>query len=302
MSPPRRLTTWCRLLRLPNLFTVPGDPLAGFMLATGGVLDWRVAGAMATSLLLYCAGLLLNDYFDRHIDARERPDRPIPSGAAKAGAVLAVGLVLLVLGVGVAFAVGHAGAGAVAIALALAVFAYDAVLKRVPWLGPVVMGSCRAGSVVLGAAFVARPMAPPVVAAAGLMWVYISTVTLLASKETSSKPLGDTAIAPFAILVVGGCLLDAFILQPQWPVVVWAFGVLAIAAYLCGRGAWLVHRGRLPAPAFIGQLIRAVIPVQAAWSIWLIPLRHAVTMFQVLAVFALLYLGAAIASRRFYGS
>ncbi|MEM6507736.1 MAG: UbiA family prenyltransferase [Planctomycetota bacterium] len=30
--------------------------------------------------LLYCGGMVLNDYWDREIDAKERPGRPIPSG------------------------------------------------------------------------------------------------------------------------------------------------------------------------------------------------------------------------------
>ena len=38
--------TWLQLLRAPNLFTVPGDPLAGFLLASGGVFDLRTVGVM----------------------------------------------------------------------------------------------------------------------------------------------------------------------------------------------------------------------------------------------------------------
>ena len=30
--------------------------------------------------LFYVGGMYLNDYFDRAIDARERPERPIPAG------------------------------------------------------------------------------------------------------------------------------------------------------------------------------------------------------------------------------
>jgi hypothetical protein len=32
-----KLTAWLQLLRVPNLFTVPGDPLAGFSLAAVAV-------------------------------------------------------------------------------------------------------------------------------------------------------------------------------------------------------------------------------------------------------------------------
>jgi len=301
VSKPSPLTTWCRLLRLPNLFTVPGDPLAGFMLATGGVLDWRVAGAMATSLLLYSAGLLLNDYFDRHVDARERPERPIPSGAVKARTVLAIGLILLAAGVGVAFAVGHAGAGAVAIALALAVFGYDAWLKRVRWLGPLVMGACRAASVVLGATFACRPMAPPVVVAAGIVWAYIAAVTVLAARETSSTRPRHAAFVPGGILAAGIVVLwmawrpksplDA--LLPLFLLTGATVGALVEAAR--------VVRGKTPVPPFIGELIRYLILVQAAWAIW--PCGHTAHAYAVLGYGSIAWWSCAgFASSKFYGS
>jgi 4-hydroxybenzoate polyprenyltransferase len=67
-------------LRLPNLFTVPGDPIAGFLLACGAanqrvaLLDYRVAFAVIASLCLYSAGLVMNDLFDLEEDRRDRPE------------------------------------------------------------------------------------------------------------------------------------------------------------------------------------------------------------------------------------
>ena len=45
--------------------------------------EYLIAIPFAPALIismLYCAGMVLNDYWDRHIDAKERPQRPIPSG------------------------------------------------------------------------------------------------------------------------------------------------------------------------------------------------------------------------------
>ena len=36
----------------------------------------------------YVGGMYLNDYFDRAIDARDRPGRPIDAGEIRAGSVL----------------------------------------------------------------------------------------------------------------------------------------------------------------------------------------------------------------------
>ena len=40
------MKAWLQLFRVPNLFTVPGDPLAGFLIATGGRLDSRALCAV----------------------------------------------------------------------------------------------------------------------------------------------------------------------------------------------------------------------------------------------------------------
>ena len=92
--------------------------------------------------------MYLNDAFDRESDARERPERPIPSGRIGAGQVFAIGFGLLAAGVlGVAAAAGGpAGGGRAAVAsavlLAGVITAYDAWHKANP-LSPVVMGLCR---------------------------------------------------------------------------------------------------------------------------------------------------------------
>ena len=48
--------------------------------------------------LHYVGGMFLNDAFDREIDAVERPERPIPSGAMSATEVFAIGYGMLVAG------------------------------------------------------------------------------------------------------------------------------------------------------------------------------------------------------------
>src|SRR5438067_12984617 len=86
---------WLQLLRLPNLFTVPGDPLAGFLLAWDGKRELSfLALAIAVSLCFYGAGLLWNDLADRAVDRAERPQRPLPSGAVKTRSVWIVSFIL----------------------------------------------------------------------------------------------------------------------------------------------------------------------------------------------------------------
>ena len=74
-----RLQAYAQLVRLPNLPTALADILLGF-LATGSPTDARrwptYLLLMAASACLYCGGMVWNDYFDRDLDKRERPERP----------------------------------------------------------------------------------------------------------------------------------------------------------------------------------------------------------------------------------
>ena len=84
-----------RLLRIPIVFTAAANVAAGVMLARGGVLRASDLALCAASACLDLAGMALNDYFDRDIDALERPERPIPSGEIAPYFALGLGVALL---------------------------------------------------------------------------------------------------------------------------------------------------------------------------------------------------------------
>ena len=164
-----RLRTYLQLARVSNLPTVWTNVLAGIALAGAAVreslapagaasqrVETVVAAVPLTTLalllgamsLFYTGGMFLNDAFDREIDARERPERPIPSGAIGPRRVFALGFGMLALGwlaVWTHATAAGAGPGAplAAAALAGAIVAYDAWHKGNPW-SPVLMGLCRA--------------------------------------------------------------------------------------------------------------------------------------------------------------
>lgn len=188
--PPSGFAAWAQLLRLPNLFTVPGDPLVGFVLAGGLMATADLLALLpcaAASVLLYCAGLILNDVLDRKEDARDRPGRPIPAGLVSPGAAVIVAAALAAGGIVLA-AIVSLTAAAVAGALALAVLAYDAGAKRVGLLGPVTMGLCRGLSLLLGATAAGGAHATDlaVILASALLTAYIALVTYLASFEAGA--------------------------------------------------------------------------------------------------------------------
>ncbi|MBU4461217.1 MAG: UbiA family prenyltransferase [Verrucomicrobia bacterium] len=175
------------LVRIPNLFTVPGDPLAGALLAMADrgwnePLPWAAAGA---SLCLYAAGLIDNDLADLDEDRRDRPGRPLPSGAVASHHASAARLALLLVGLALA-AVCNLQSLLVACAIAATVLAYNRVLKRVPILGPLAMGACRGLSVLLGAVAVAPLAADASWTGSGVaaLTIYVAAVTQMARGET----------------------------------------------------------------------------------------------------------------------
>ncbi|MEV7076885.1 UbiA family prenyltransferase [Streptomyces sp. NPDC093990] len=144
-----RARAWAELLRLPALFTVPGDALAGAAAASARPTP-RTLLAIASSLCLYEAGMALNDWADRDVDAVERPHRPLPSGRIQPSAALGAACALTGAGLTLAACAGRR-ALTVAVPLAATVWAYDLALKNTP-AGPLAMATARGLDLLLGAA------------------------------------------------------------------------------------------------------------------------------------------------------
>src|SRR6478672_12325365 len=90
--------TLLRLGRVSNLPTVWTNVIAGATITNdaANLVDVALVGLAMTTF--YMGGMYLNDFFDRDIDARERPGRPIHAGDISAGAVSAIGFALLAVG------------------------------------------------------------------------------------------------------------------------------------------------------------------------------------------------------------
>ncbi len=258
------IVAWLRLVRPPNLPTVPGDPLAGFLLA-GGAWGWPVLWVAAAALCLYAAGLILNDVADVELDRRERPSRPLPSGAVSVRAARLVGCALLLAGVALA---GLAGPAALAagMALGLLTICYDFATPRGSVAGLLTIGACRAASVVLGIA----AASPRLVAAAPVAWLaaaglgcYIVAVSLLAAGETRQSSLGLKRWLPLATAALA--ILSVLALAPATPR--WRLGLACALIALWSIWQTTHRTGPAPAPALLGQAIgshiRALLPLQA---------------------------------------
>jgi chlorophyll synthase len=112
-----------------------GAPLQG----KGGLL---LAGIILTGPLVCGTSQMVNDWFDRHVDAINEPNRPIPSGRIAGSWGLWLAVCGSLLSLALAAAMGPV-VGVATIAALLLAWAYSAPpvrLKTSGWLGPLAVG------------------------------------------------------------------------------------------------------------------------------------------------------------------
>ena len=189
-----------RLGRVSNLPTVWTNVLAGVVLAGAAVEPGPFALLVVALSFFYVGGMYLNDAFDREVDRRERPERPIPSGEVSARTVFAAGFAFLVAGELLLAVFGRAAVVS-GLALAATIIWYDVRHKKDP-LSPVVMGLCRVLVYVTAAVAVAPELPRPVVVGAAVLLAYLIGLTYVAKQENLTEvanlwPLACLAV-PFA--------------------------------------------------------------------------------------------------------
>ncbi|BBB62977.1 hypothetical protein UNDKW_4704 [Undibacterium sp. KW1] len=274
-----RMGIYLRLGRVSNLPTVWTNVLAGAIVA--GSITGRPLSLMHTLLVMlaisafYCAGMYLNDAFDREIDARERPGRPIPSGQISARAVFAIGFVLQVAGIAI---LSYYGTWAIVCGCALAatILLYNVWHKGNP-LSPLIMGLCRALVYFVAAASVmmvelntavetaVEPsltstvlLNTTVVLAALAIWAHVVGLTYAAKQESLNR-LGS--LWPLLILAL------PVLLYGSRSVSSWADGGLALLMLLALIVADVIAVRLLITRHLAGSVPRAVAQLIAATSL-----------------------------------
>jgi UbiA prenyltransferase family len=196
-----KLWPYLQLMRPPNLITAIADVLAGFGVAA--TANFAALPLLITSTIcLYGGGVVFNDVFDRELDARERPERPLPSGRATLRQAILLGAFLLSFGVGTAFIVSKVS-GLVALLIAVCAVLYDSWGKHHTFIGPINMGLCRGLNLMLGIS-----AAPALI---GERWyliflpiTYIAAITAISTGEVKGgkRATGLLALCLLALVVL----------------------------------------------------------------------------------------------------
>ena len=250
------------LVRLPAVLSIPGDVLLGAAASGRGADVPRAAGLAAASSCLYLAGMALNDYADRDIDAEERPGRPIPSGRVSPGFALGLAGGLTAASVAVAVAVDGLRALRVAAPLAASVWAYDLVLKR-SLAGVPGMSACRTLDVLMGAGAGGARRALP---AATVVGAHTAVVTSVSRQEVEGATTGTArgALAATAGVVAAAAVVAA---RRSRSPVRRAAAAGMLGAYAATVGGAHVDAARDPSPErtqrAVGAGVLGLMPLEA---------------------------------------
>ncbi len=255
-------TTFLKLGRVSNLPTVWSNTLAGAVLAGLAPIPWSILLLLLAMSLAYIGGMFLNDAFDRDIDAKERPERPIPSGDVSARSVFIAGYAMLATAVLLCVLTAMTTQGSPLFALITSVLLVGSIVLYNAWhknnpISPFIMGLCRVFVYVSVAFALIRSPSMSVYTGALCILCFLIGLTYTAKQENLGEvknlwPLGLLSVPIlYAIVAV---LIDAR---------VW-FALLLPLLLLVGCVLWALHKVRRRGA---GDIPRAVVTMIAGISL-----------------------------------
>jgi len=230
--------------------TRPGNAVAaGLLTFTGGFVaggvsgaPWAVAAAVLATITATGGGNAINDYFDREIDAINRPDRPIPRGDISAHGALWFSLGLFGVAIAAALTLPAVAVG-IAVFNFLALVAYTELFKGLPGVGNVLVGYLTGSTFLFGGAAVDEPLG----AAALFGLAAVATFTREIIKDVEDID-GDRqeglrtlpiVIGQRRALAIGLAAMIAAVAASVWPYHVGTFGVGYLAVVIPADGVML---------------------------------------------------------------
>lgn len=264
----QKIMGYLRLARPANIVTAVSDIVAGAAIV--GFLGAGLAGGLPLAPVvllclatvgLYGGGIVFNDVFDRELDCRERPERPIPSGLISVKEASVWGGALLLLGCLCALLVNNT-AGIMALLVTASALIYNRWGKHSTWLGPINMGLCRSFNLLLGMSVLPSVM-PTSAYLAVVPLVYIAAVTTISRGEVAGSAKAPLFLSAFLYLLVINAI--AFFAAQKNEVAALFF----LVAFALGIFRPLVRAIAQPIGPLIGKAVKAgvlsLILMNAAW-------------------------------------
>ena len=199
------IKSYLQLCRPANIITAIADILAGvaissFATAITGINPVGIVLLCISTIGLYGGGIVFNDIFDLELDKIERPERAIPSGKISLQNAYIFGTMLLLIGIIAAF-LNNNLSGIIASLVAISALVYDKYGKHHPYLGPINMGLCRGGNLILGMSIVTSTVSE-------WWWLgilpvcYIAAITMISRGEVHGGNKNTLYFAGFLYVIV----------------------------------------------------------------------------------------------------
>jgi geranylgeranylglycerol-phosphate geranylgeranyltransferase len=231
--------------------TRPGNTLAaGVLTFIGAFVAGGLTAPTSTAFAVLATGFAtgggnaINDYFDREIDAINRPDRPLPRGAVTARAALAFSLALFAAAVGLTLLLPPI-AIAIAVVNLLALIAYTEVFKGLPGVGNALVAYLTGSTFLYGGAAVGGDLATVSVlfvlaAAATMAREIVKDVEDVAGDREEGLNTLPIAVGERTALGVAAAFVAAAMLASPLPFLRGTFGsayLVVLVPTLLGLGA-----------------------------------------------------------------
>ncbi|MCF0058870.1 UbiA-like protein EboC [Dyadobacter sp. CY356] len=256
------LKPYLQLTRPANLVTAVADILAGMAIAQFTFSSFDPALLVVSTLGLYGGGVVMNDVFDAKLDSIERPERPIPSGKVTLKVATMLGMTLLFGGV-LAAALFSFQSGMIAVVVAALTVLYNRFAKHHVFFGPLTMGMCRGGNLLLGMSVLPESFQQWGFVAL-LPIAYIGAITLISQDEVHGGKKRTLYIAVFLYMVV---LAAQLLIADRQGNVLFALPFVLLHAWLIGRP--LYNAIQNPIGPLIGKAVKAgvlsLIVMNASW-------------------------------------
>ncbi|KAA0991504.1 UbiA-like protein EboC [Dyadobacter aurulentus] len=266
---------YLQLTRPANLVTAIADILAGLAIAQFTFSDFSPAWLVISTLGLYGGGVVMNDVFDAKLDSIERPERPIPSGKVPLRSAALLGISLLFLGI-LAAALFSFQSGMIAIIVAMLTILYNRIAKHHGFFGPLVMGMCRGGNLILGMSVLPESFEKYAWIAL-LPIAYIFAITMISQDEVHGGKKRTLYIAALLYTIV---LAAQLTISSREGTHLFTLPFVLLHAWLIGRPLWNAMQN--PIGPLIGKAVKAgvisLIVMNASWCVafGLLPLGIAV--------------------------
>lgn len=192
---------YLQLVRIPGIFTAFSNVLIGYFFSLSVTEVASFPFLLLTSGMLFCSGMIFNDYFDLKTDKKERSTRPLPSGKIPKKNALFFGIIFLILANFFAYVVGY-NSLVISLIMTVIIISYNYKLKFISFLGIFNLSLIRFLNVLLGFSIITISF--EIIQYAIPIGIFVAGISILARNEVgSTTPISKKLNKIFILITIG---------------------------------------------------------------------------------------------------